>query len=141
MTTGEAAVTTRPAARHAVRQTPKRGGVYVGRLLAILAAAAALYSFALVPVVASLRGVAAQGTRRAQLARQVKQAALKDKALAAKLTRSERSLTSDTAQETSLQSELAALKQQTPPPAPKVQSFGSISVPTVQATTGASGLP
>jgi len=71
----------------------------------------------------------------------VAQAASRNKVLARDLQSAERVLQSDAAREASLRSTLAALKKQKPPPAPRQQSYGSVALPTVQTTTGASGMP
>jgi hypothetical protein len=128
-------------ARHAVRKVPAKGGLYVGRLLALLGAVALVYAWALNPVLASLRTTAERDARQSALARQVERAATRNRKLAAELGRDEQALARDSRRASSLQATLAALRRQKPPAPTASPSIGGVAVPTVQATTGASGIP
>lgn len=133
-------MTSRPA-RHAAKIAPGKGGLYVGRLLVLLGAAAFAYVWALSPVLASLRTTAERDARQAALEGQVTAAAKHNRELEAQLRQDEQALQRDTRQESSLRTALAALRREKPPAPAVSPNVGSVAMPTVQTTTGASGIP
>ena len=79
--------------------------------------------------------------RQAVLARRLAQVAQENRSLAQELRQEERALAADSTRATSLRTTLADLKRQKPPAAAAAPTVGNVAVPTVQATTGASGMP
>ncbi len=132
---------TRSTSRHTAANGGTGGQVHIGRLLTLIGVAAATYAWALNPVLASLRPTAARNARQAILARRVAHVALENRRLAQKLRKEERALAADTAHAASLSMTLADLRRQKPPAAPVTPAVSNVAVPTVQATTGASGMP
>jgi hypothetical protein len=129
-----------PARRGARRPAPAHGPVQAGKLLAVLAAAGMAYAWALGFVLSSLAPAAAQAARTASLQSQIGRLSTRNLALARQLKAAQRALRFDSTQANLLRQLLAAI-QNAPAPRAAAQPSVSVSVPTVQATTGASGRP
>lgn len=129
--------TTRQRAR---RPAPANRPFHAEKLLAVLAAAGMAYAWALGVVLSSLGPTAAEAARTSSLERQIGRLSARNLALARQLKAAERTLGLYSTQANLLRQLLAAI-QNTPAPRTAAAPSLSVSVPTVQATTGASGRP
>lgn len=111
------------------------------KLLILIGASALVYIGALGPVMGAVRGLRAADAARVQLGRRVLSLARQNRIAADSLRQAEDQLSKDLKQEQSLRSEIAIALAQTPPVAPPTPPTSSVALPTVNTTTGASGLP
>lgn len=120
------------------RPQPKSDGK---KLLILVGASALVYAGALGPVMGALGAIRAADSARAELGRRVLSLAHQNRVASDSLSHAQNRLSKDVSQEQSLRTEIAVVLAQTPPPAPPAPAAASIALPTVNATTGASGLP
>lgn len=124
----------------AAKAPPKLPAVHWWKLTLALGLTCFGYTQALAPVLQSVGKEAAQSARVARLYAKVEALAKENSAVGARLQLSAQKLKAQVAEENALRREIAKVLAQTPPPAATV-SVAGVAVPTVHATTGASGLP
>ena len=119
---------------------PKPTSVHWWKLLVAIGLTALGYGLALGPVLSSVQGEAAQAARTAHLYAKLRALAARNAQESRLLHQQAQQLSATVREENALRSEIARVQAQTPPPQATV-SVSGVSVPTVHATTGASGLP
>lgn len=120
------------------RPQPKSDGK---KLLILIGASALVYAGALGPVIGAVGATRAADSARAQLGRRVLSLARQNRVALGSLSHAQDRLSKDLKQEHSLRADIAVALAQTPPPAPPAPIAASVTLPAVNATTGASGLP
>lgn len=114
---------------------------HVAKLIILLGASALLYQGALGPVLKAVRGIYAQDAKRSRLVHELVSMETANRHSAAKLQSTEKKLQRDLKAEQTLRRKIAAAQALPPPSAPVSSVSTSVPLPTVNTTTGASGMP